>query len=362
VERLLIVSNRLPVRIINADDGSLTVAPSMGGIATALKGPQQRLGGLWLGWPGDTIAEDHRPLVTDKLREIQAVPIFLDADEIRSFYAGFSNSMLWPLFHSAIDNLPLDASDDYDVYCKVNRKYAMAAAELVEQNGIVWIHDYQLCLVPGMLRALRPDLRIGFFLHIPFPAPDVFRVLPWRREILLGMAKSDLVGFHTPLYRDHFIAACQQLVDGRRSGDSVVIDGHVAHVGVFPMSIDFAQIDEAARKPSVDERVAELKRQAHGKKIIVGVDRLDYTKGLPRRMLAVDTLLRRWPQLQDDIHVIQVTAPSREEVDAYADFKRRVHEVAGRINAELGTTTDVPIHLLHRAIVGDELLALYRAA
>lgn len=361
--RILLVSNRLPLSVRAGAEG-IELTRSSGGLVAALRSPHERLGGLWIGWPGDTTEDDTgRAAVTEYLRGAGAVPIFLSTHERKAFYDGFSNGVLWPLFHSQVDRLPLDASSDWRIYREVSLRFAREIARVAEPDDLVWIHDYQLALVPEMLRVLRPGLRSGFFLHIPFPSPDVFRVLPWRREILRGLLGSDVLGVHTRRDLEHLFGAIAELLpEARRLEDRVILDGHSTRADVYPIGVDVDAIESAARSPEVEAALARIREEARGKRVLLGVDRLDYTKGIPRRLLAVDGLLRRWPELREQVHFIQIAVPSRESVDAYGKFRRMVNELVGRINARHGTTASVPIHLLYRSVSFEELVALYRAA
>ena len=226
----------------------------------------------------------------------------------------------------------------------------------------MWVHDYQLMLVPGLLRARLPDARIGFFLHIPFPSSEVYRILPWRRQILAGLLGADLIGFHTFAYLRHFLASLLH-VDGVESDvDRVRVDGRDVHLGVFPMGVDAEQFAALARDAEVETRVRDIRRDAGDRRIVLGIDRLDYTKGIPRRLHAIERLLLRAPGRPDQVRFIQVAVPSRGEVDSYQRFKRHVEETVGRINGACGTPSSSPVHYMHQSVSQTELVALYRAA
>lgn len=368
MSRIVLVSNRLPMSLCH--DGQWQLVPSTGGLVAALRGEHERRGSMWIGWPGDG-PDDRRSRddISAQLRAHGARPIYLTARERESFYDVFSNGVLWPLFHSQIDRLPLDAGHAWSVYRSVNLRYAQEVAACADASDLVWVHDYQLALVPQMLRALRPELRIGFFLHIPFPAPDLLRVLPWRSEILGGLLGSNLIGVHTKRDLAHFTAAVAEFipdatVDPMRGCEdwTVALRRHEARAFVHPIGVDAAGLEERARARDVEEHAAQIRLEAQGRKILLGVDRLDYTKGIPRRLLAVDHMLDRWPELRDQIRFVQLAVPTRESVDAYGRFRRTVNELVGQINARHGTTGAVPIHLLYRSVPLPELLALYRAS
>ena len=360
--RLLIVSNRLPVTV-RVDQGEISVSPSAGGLATGLRGPHEKSGGLWLGWPGDVgnLKDDKRKELDQKLADLRTVPLYLGGSEASRFYEGYSNGVLWPLFHSLIDRLPLE-SRDWEVYQKANQRFADLTVEHYRPGDTIWVQDYQLTLVPGMLRKRLPNARIGFFLHIPFPSSDTFRVLPRREEILTGMMGADLIGFHTFPYLDHFARSLLRLLGAEVEVDRVRYEGRNVQLGVFPMGIDSAHFTELAAGPEVSDQVKEILEKAGGRRILLGVDRLDYTKGLPRRLLAFERLLEREPGLREKIQLVQVAVPSRTKVDAYVKLRRQVDELVGRINGAFGTVDWTPIHYLYRSIPETQMIALYRAA
>lgn len=361
--RLLIVSNRLPFTL-QEEGGRTRLAPSAGGLATALRGPHEESGGLWFGWPGDLsrVPAGERAELEDEMSRRRAVPIHVTPAEVSRYYDGFSNSVLWPLFHYLLDKVQLDAESDWVAYQGVNRRFAEAVAAEYREGDAIWVHDYQLALVPGYLRALVPEAPIGFFLHVPFPSADVFRILPWREEILRGLLGADLVGFHTSSYRHNFAHAAAVVLGVELGTDALVVDDRLVRIGVHPISIDSRFFAETAEHPLVAAEVEKLRAETTGKRIVLGIDRLDYTKGIPRRLLAIDRLLCNEPSLKDSVHFIQVAVPSRERVDAYGELRRTVNELVGRLNAHHGTPAGAPIQLLYRSIELHQLVALYRAA
>ncbi|WP_438034732.1 bifunctional alpha,alpha-trehalose-phosphate synthase (UDP-forming)/trehalose-phosphatase [Sorangium sp. So ce204] len=363
MSRLLIVSNRLPVTV-HADQGDVSVVPSAGGLVTALRGPHERHGGLWLGWPGDLarLTEEQRRDVEDRLEQLGAVPVHLTSAEVSRYYDGFSNSVLWPLFHYLVEKLHLDARHDWESYREVNERFAEAIVARYRPGDRVWIHDYQLTLVPAMLRRRIPDARIGFFLHIPFPAAEVFRILPWREQVLRGMLGADVVGFHTTAYRYHFVYSAARVLGLDPDLETLAYEGRRVRLGAYPVSIDVDEFVRLARGEEVRAEARRIRESAQGRKIVLGVDRLDYTKGIPRRMLAIERFLEREPELRSKVRFIQLAVPTRENVDAYAEFRRVVNELVGRINGSYGTLDDVPIHFLHRSMPMAGVVALYLAA
>ncbi|HEY4222345.1 MAG TPA: bifunctional alpha,alpha-trehalose-phosphate synthase (UDP-forming)/trehalose-phosphatase, partial [Myxococcota bacterium] len=342
-------------------EGHSEITQSSGGVASALREVQKERGALWLGWPGD-VPVDERPHVEAALTEAGALPIFLTEEESHGFYERFSNGVLWPLLHCFPSRLPFDVEKDYQLYQRVNQRFADAILEHAGKDDLIWIHDYQLCLVASEVRKKRPDAAIGFFLHVPFPPTDLFRVLPWRRELLMGILAADVVGVHTHGYAEHLKAAAAELVGARVEGDRVIFAGHTSTVVTAPISVDVGHFERTAKDPAVVARAAALREEARGRKLLLGVDRLDYTKGFRPRFLAIERLLERWPELGQQIQFVQVAVPTRENVDAYADFRKEMNELVGRINAKYGTPAGMPIHFMYREVPFDELVALYSAA
>jgi trehalose 6-phosphate synthase/phosphatase len=361
--RLIIVSNRLPVTV-RSEHGHLRITPSSGGLATALGRVHYLRQGEWHGWPGDlsraTTAD--RRVIGSQLAAIGCVAVHLTAAEVAHFYDGFSNGVLWPLLHYQIDKVRLDAEHDWTVYREVNQRFAERIAERLEPSDLVWVHDYQLMLVPSMIRELCPRARIGFFLHVPFPASEVFGILPWRNELVNGLLGADLVSFHTPGYRRNFCDAVARTTGSKIVAGSILHGGRSTRTASHPIGIAFSEFDSGARAPDILEEAAHLRDGARGRKIILGVDRLDYTKGILRRLLAVERLLERSPALREKILFVQLAVPSREKVDSYAELRKQVNELVGRINSQYGSPTSAPIQLLYRSISREHLLALYRAA
>jgi trehalose 6-phosphate synthase/phosphatase len=360
--RLLIVSNRLPVTA-ELVDKRLRLAPATGGLASGLRFWHEQSKGLWIGWPGDVsrFGAEQRTELAQALQARAIVPVYLSSDHVDRYYHGFSNRVLWPLFHYLIDRVPVDATG-WEAYRQVNEAFATVVAREYRPGDAIWVHDYQLMLLPALLRERLPDARIGFFLHIPFPSSEVFRILPWRREILSGLLGADLLGFHTFAYMRHFLASLLH-VDGVEADiDRVRVGGREVRLGVFPMGVDARHFAELAADPGVVAESEAIRRDAGGRQIVLGIDRLDYTKGIPRRLQAVERLLQREPDLRDRVRYIQVAVPSRGEVDSYQRFKRLVEEGVGRINGTCGTVHSTPVHYVHQTVSMRQLVALYRAA
>jgi trehalose 6-phosphate synthase/phosphatase len=359
--RVIIVANRLPVTV-SLRDGRPVVRPSVGGLATALRGPHEQSGGVWIGWPGTTegLTPEMQRLVDGELEAMRTIPIALDAREVQLFYEQISNAVLWPICHDRIDRLPLRV-DGWDAYEAVNARFADAVAEEYRPGDVVWVHDYQLLRVPALVRQRIPDARIGFFLHVPFPNPEIFFTLPNRHWLVEGMMGADVVGFHTRRYHGHFRAALRRLfsVEADSAGVTRWRSRRVM-LGVFPIGVDAADFARRASSASVVAKMVEYK--GNGQKLIVGIDRLDYSKGILRRLISLKRLFKMHPEWRERVRVIQVAVPTRDSVDAYKQFGRQVSSLVGQINGELATPTWTPIQYLRRSVPIDVLLALYRAA
>jgi trehalose 6-phosphate synthase/phosphatase len=361
--RVLIVSNRLPVTL-HESPGGIEVIPSAGGLASGLRGYYQSASATWIGWPGpmsSATSPAGRRRLEEQLTSHNLRLVDLAPDDVEGYYDGFSNAVIWPLFHYLLDRIPL-RSQNWDAYRRVNQRFADAVIDELRPGDLVWVHDYHLMLVPRMIRERRPDARIGFFLHIPFPAPEVFRILPWRRELLMGVLGADLAGFHTLSYARHFASAVRAQCGLDAANDRVRVDGRSVRIGHFPMGPDVEQFERLAHTPAVREETARIREDSRGRFLFLGVDRLDYTKGIPRRLVAFERLLQRDPTLRDKVRLIQLAVPSRSGVSAYATFRKQVEELVGRINGAMGTLDSVPIHYLHRTVTPEQLTALYCAA
>jgi trehalose 6-phosphate synthase/phosphatase len=332
-------------------------------LATGLKGPHERSGGLWIGWAGETTSLDDASKATlaGELERLRAVPVELSEEDVLRFYEGFSNQTIWPLFHYLLDHVRLEEGD-WASYRAVNERFADAVVKRYEEGDQIWVQDYQLTLLPNLLRERLPNAAIGFFLHIPFPASEVFRILPWRKEVLRGLLGADLVGFHATSYLEHFASSALRLLGQRTVVDRIDVGDREVRLGVFPMGVDARRISEAASAPPSLSRVHDIAEEAKEQRLILAVDRLDYTKGIRLRLRAIEQLFERHPDLRGRLRFVQVAVPSRTGIDAYEDFRRSVDELVGRINGRFGTTSWMPVHYLYRSLDETELFALYRAA
>ncbi|MGI5175488.1 alpha,alpha-trehalose-phosphate synthase (UDP-forming) [Dactylosporangium sp. CA-152071] len=353
----VVVANRLPVDRTTDEHGETQWTRSPGGLVSALEPIVRSSGGAWVGWTGAS-DDDTGPVQIDG---IQLRPVPLSAEDVDRYYEGQSNSTVWPLFHDLVEQ-PVYRRDWRQAYEEVNRRFAHAAADVAAEGASVWVHDYQLLLVPAMLRRLRPDLRIGFFLHIPFPPVELFMQLPRRAELLRGLLGADLVGFQRPLAAQNFLQLTDRLLGLRPSGDSVVYEDRTVVARAFPISIDITEIDRLAASPEVQEAAGRLRSELGGdRRMLLGVDRLDYTKGIEQRVEAFGELLSEGAVSSDEVVLVQVATPSRMRVAQYQQLRERVEREVGRINGEFGEVGTMPVHYLFQNRSREELVALYLA-
>jgi trehalose 6-phosphate synthase len=355
--RLIIVANRLPVQLVRAGRGSSGGwERSAGGLVTALEPILKKTGGAWIGWTG---APGRTPRAST-YQTINIRPIALPAAEVEGFYHGFSNSTIWPLYHYAI-RTPQFHRPWWARYVEVNRRFARAAARTARKGDTVWIHDYHLQLVPRLLRELRPDLRIGFFLHTPFPPEELFAWLPWRQQILTGLLGADLAGFQTYADAQNFSRAARRYAGAEGTDTRLQLEGRTTRVGAFPISIDFKDFETAAARPAVAKAAQRMRdRIGSTRKLILAVDRLDYTKGIDVRLRAFEELLEDGSV--DDTVMIQIATPSRERVEHYQRLRAEVEQAVGRINGTYSRVGHPVLHYLHQSLPREELAAFFAAA
>jgi len=356
---LVIVANRLPVDRVYEEDGTPGWRRSPGGLVSALEPVLRSNDGAWIGWPGGT-EEGLEPFTEDGLK---LIPVALSAEEIENFYEGFSNGTLWPLYHDLVAK-PEFHRPWWEAYVAVNQRFASAAAEVAAEGATVWVQDYQLQLVPQLLRDLRPDLRIGFYLHIPFPPTELFQQLPWRRQILEGLLGADLIGFQLAGGAANFVRLVRQRVGHRTLRDTIDLpDGRRVRASNFPISIDASGFEELARSESVERRAADI-RSALGdpETVFLGIDRLDYTKGIHARLRAFGELVSDGRLDVGQAIFVQVATPSRERVEQYRLLRDEIDRLVGRLNGDLGRIGKPAISYMHSSFPREEMAALYRAA
>jgi trehalose 6-phosphate synthase len=355
---LVVVANRLPLDDNAARDGACEWRRSPGGLASALHAILEQTPATWVGW-GDGMgpARALPDIGTLRLR-----PIELAEDELAGYYEGFANSTLWPLYHDAVEQ-PVFDRGWWESYRTVNGRFAEAAAEVAEPGAAVWVQDYHLQLVPQMLRELRPDLLIGFFMHVPFPPPELFMQLPRRVELMRGMLGADLVGFQREQAAHNVAQLAAKLLGTQGADEAILLDGRVVRTGAFPVSIDVAEMEQLAARPYVRNQANKLRHDlGTHKKVLLSVDRLDYTKGIEHRLTAYSELLRDGRVKVRDAVMVQVAVPSRERVESYRGLRDRIEREVGRINGEYGRVGEPAIHYLNQPFDRADLAALYQTA
>ncbi|MFP3939135.1 MAG: trehalose-6-phosphate synthase [Thermoanaerobaculia bacterium] len=367
-EKMIIVSNRLPIVLQKTGDG-WEVHPGSGGLVQAVAPILKEKGGIWVGWPGvsgedESWREVAREAVAKTGYELYPVP--LSEQEVEEFYLGFSNSVLWPLFHDFLDACDFQPTY-WRAYLEVNRKFAEAVVETSEPGDFVWVQDYQLIAVGELVRELGAGRRVGFFLHTPFPPLDIFIRLPWRAAILRSLVAYDVVGFQTYRDRRNFLTCVRHLLPevktrGRGSLVEAEVRDRTISVASFPVGIDYAGFSRAAASPGVVERAEELHSELEGAALVLGVDRQDYTKGIPQRLQAFRDALERYPRLREKVVFFQISVPSREGVTEYQELKVDIERAVGEINGRFATVGWVPVHYYYRSVPQRTLVALYRLA
>ncbi|MBX3181489.1 MAG: bifunctional alpha,alpha-trehalose-phosphate synthase (UDP-forming)/trehalose-phosphatase [Polyangiaceae bacterium] len=358
--KLWVASARLPVTMTRHAEG-WEVRPSTGGLVTALNGVAERRAFSWVGWPGSAVAEGEQEAVRSELARRSAVPVFLAKSDIAGFYEGFSNRVLWPLFHAQGERSRFDRAA-WRAYQRVNQRFADALCALAAPGDTVWIHDYQLALVPELLRRRGLACRIGFFLHIPFPAAQIYRSLVTREEILRGLLGADLVAFHSYEYVSHFRSACLRVLGLESAPGAISLPSHQVELGVLPIGIDPDEFAQLCASDEAKQELARLRTTHAAKQLVVGVDRLDYTKGIREKLSAYATFLSRSARHRERVVLIQIAAPSRTGVEEYQALKREVDEQVGSINGRFGTASHTPLVYVNQAYTRARLAGLYQAA
>lgn len=372
MKRIHILSNRLPFGASRTADG-FTLTPSVGGLATGVKSIYKQYEGTWIGWPGiasEDLQGDDTTRIEDAFAKENCVTVHLSQTEIDSYYEGFSNETIWPLFHYFTEFAEYDQGH-WDAYVAVNRKFADAALRVAEPGDVIWVHDYQLLLAPRMIKDVRPDVTIGFFLHIPFPSFEVFRILPWRNEIINGMLGADLVGFHTYDYQRHFFSCVRRLFGHEIHFNQIHLSNRIILADAFPMGIDYSRYSQAAiaadarqetERSELQQQLDAFFQQDPDHRLILSIDRMDYTKGIPNRLQAFEIFLERYPQYRGKVCLVMLVVPSRDNVSRYQRLKRQVDELVGEINGRFGMVNYTPIWYFYRSMPFDNLIELYSAS
>ncbi|HLV24353.1 MAG TPA: bifunctional alpha,alpha-trehalose-phosphate synthase (UDP-forming)/trehalose-phosphatase [Moheibacter sp.] len=367
-KKTIIVSNRLPLNVCIQESGEVKVSPSVGGLATGMKSIHQNSESLWIGWAGVPSDEIDHP-TAEEIKNLalneKCITVDLSEQEIEDYYFGFSNRVLWPLFHYFMEFVDYDETQ-WETYRKVNEKFAEAVLENLNDGDKIWIHDYQLLLVPQMIKDKKPDVSIGFFLHIPFPSYEIFRTLPWREEILKGMLGADLIGFHTYDYERHFISAVSRVLHYEININAIHVGSRIIKVDSFPMGIDYEKFHQEAliqqdknEQTLLKTRLEQNRTLTPDAKFILSIDRLDYTKGIAKRLEALEYFLEKYPEFNEKVRLIMLAVPSRENVPHYQQLKKEVDELVGKINGKFSTATWVPVWYFYRSLPFEELVELY---
>ncbi len=362
MSKTIFISNRLPVTV-KKENQEIEYEKSIGGLATGLKSYHERSNSVWVGWPGITneklSSRDQKSIAKDLEKEYKCLPVFMSEEEIEQFYYGFCNKTIWPLFHYFSNKAEYDI-DLWQAYVDVNEKFFKKTEPIIEENDTIWIHDYQLMLLPKMIKDKYPNTKIGFFLHIPFPSFEIFRLLVWREEILLGLLGADLIGLHTYDYVRHFLSSVRRLLGFENSLNRITYEDRYVQVEAFPMGIDYARFTKQYDTKQFHAEVRQITSNTQGEKVILSIDRLDYTKGIPERIRAFDNFLCENPEYKGKVRFHLIVAPSRVAVDTYEELRSEITELVGEVNGKHGTVGWMPIWFYFQSFSQESLIALYK--
>ena len=366
MNKTIITSNRLPLQV-NIKDQKLEITSSVGGLATGMKSVHAEGDALWIGWsgiPDEELDASMSNQVNKAIRKQKCISVPLTAEDVEQYYEGFSNKALWPLFHYFMEYSRFD-QEEWEAYKRVNQKFADVILEHIEDGDTVWIHDYQLLLLPELIKNSKPNTSIGFFLHIPFPSYEIFRTFPWCKQLLKGMLGADLIGFHTYDYERHFLSSIKRILRLDVNFNQISYQDRQVKVDSFPMGIDYEKFHDAALKQSmkINEKSDLLERlkahQSKDRKLILSIDRMDYTKGIPNRIKAFEYFLEKYPEYKEKVRLVMLAVPSRSNVPQYQKLKRETDELVGRINGKFASVSWTPIWYFYRALPFKDLIDLY---
>jgi len=369
MNKTIIVSNRLPLQV-SIQDNSFKVVPSVGGLATGMKSVHAEGNGIWIGWSGipeNDLSPELSDEIDSKIRDEKCVSVPLTNEDIEEYYEGFSNRALWPLFHYFMEYSNFE-QNEWEAYKRVNEKFAEVVIDNLEDGDTVWVHDYQLLLLPQLIKDRKPNTTIGFFLHIPFPSYEIFRTFPWREEILTGMLGADLLGFHTYDYERHFLSSVKRIMRLEVQFNEISYHDRIIKVDSFPMGIDYDKFHNAALEHDNDsEEKSDLRKRleehiSEDKKLILSIDRMDYTKGIPNRIKAFEYFLDNYPEYKEKVRLVMLAVPSRSNVPQYQKLKRETDELVGRINGKFATVSWTPIWYFYRSMPFNNLIDLYTSS
>lgn len=361
--KTIIVSNRLPVKLTENNDGEYHLSPSEGGLATGLGSIYKQGDNIWIGWPGQEITnDDKKEKIIAELKKQSLIPVFLTQEEIAKFYEGFSNDVLWPVFHYYASTYAHYEQSNWEFYRRVNKKFRDAVLEYAEPGDTIWVHDYQLLLLPNLIRKEMPEVSIGFFLHIPFPSYEMFRLIPWRAELLVGVLGADMIGFHTFDDVRHFVNAATRILPVTSSANIINEGDRTIVIEAFPIGIDDKKYAALPKEPAVKKDIERVKDTFKNTKLVLSVDRLDYSKGILQRLQAFEYLLEHYPEAKEKLTFYMIVVPSRDTVPQYAHLHEQIDKQVGNINALHRTMEWTPIHYFYRSFPIEMLSALYYTA
>ncbi|MEA4925888.1 MAG: bifunctional alpha,alpha-trehalose-phosphate synthase (UDP-forming)/trehalose-phosphatase [Syntrophomonadaceae bacterium] len=362
MSKIILISNRLPLAV-NKKEGKLKYHKSIGGLATGLKSYHEQSDSVWVGWPGianEEISQKDQVSIQTRLKEnYQCLPVFLSNQDIEQYYHGFCNKTIWPLFHYFKSKTEYEF-ETWEAYQRVNGEFFAAVESIISENDIIWIHDYQLMLLPQLIKERFPNTQVGFFLHIPFPSFEIFRLLIWREEILRGLLGADLIGFHTYDYVRHFLSSVRRLLGLEHNLNKISYEDRYVQVDAFPMGIDYDRFAKEYDTEDFQKEAKEIVGSIKGTKIILSIDRLDYTKGIPERIRAFGRFLSKYPEYKEKVRLLLIVAPSRVEVDSYDELTKEIKELVSGINGKYGTLSWMPVWFFFRSFSQESLIALYR--
>ncbi len=362
MSKIIFVSNRLPVTV-KKDQDTLAYSKSIGGLATGLKSYHEQSNSIWVGWPGisdEEISVDEKQSMKNTLKEEHnCLPVYLSNEDIDDYYYGFCNNTIWPLFHYFTNKTEYEIST-WESYKKVNKIFFDAIDPVIENEDTIWIHDYQLMLLPKMIKEKYPNTKVGFFLHIPFPSYEIFRLLVWREEILQGILGSDLIGFHTYEYVRHFLSCTRRLLGLEHNLNKITYEDRYIKVDAFPMGIDYDYFSKDYTDSLFQKQSTEIEESIKDTKMILSIDRLDYTKGIPERIRAFAYFLEKYPEYLEKVRLNLIVAPSRVEIESYDELRREITELVSEINGKFGTFSWMPIWFFFQSFTQENLIAFYR--
>ncbi len=359
--KIIIIANRLPVKIEKKNE-RLSITQSEGGLSTGMRSLELNIEKHWIGWPGIyTDNEEEKEKIVERLNKFNYHPVFLSAEQIENYYEGYSNGIIWPLCHYFYSFVQYKTKC-WETYQQVNMQFCETALPFIEDDDLVWVHDYHLMLLPKMIRNIRPMVSIGYFHHIPFPPYELFRVLPEREELLNGLLGADLIGFHTHDYMRHFLSAIYRVLDLNCQLDEIYLSNRIIHVDAFPMGINYERYHNAPSQPAVKKKINNFKKKLKNQSIILSVDRLDYSKGILHRLNGFALFLKNHPEYHEKVSLMMIVVPSRSTVDKYADLKTEIDQLIGEINGLYSKPGWTPVHYFYRSFAFSELVALYSLA